>query len=374
MVAVSCNPYEESKEHGRPQAAKKSPVGSFLVFGFHPVGMSNVVAAAAFARGIFNLTRTGIAAELTAASEQRLPPVGGRCRIATKRGVQGSEAGAVVSGILLGGFYSLMGMGQNIIFGVMNIVNFCHGEMLMVGMYITYVLYTYFGVDPYVALPIVAVLMFGLGALIQSTLITPSLKTKSFTNLLFLTVGLGLLLTNGALVIFGSTYYKIITPYSQTYIPLGPVTIALPRLVSFLILIVVAIALFAFLKYSTTGKQIRAVSQNPIGAEVVGINVKKIYILTYGLGVALAGIAGSLLTQFYTIYPTAGASFGFRALIVVVVGGLGSIPGAFFAGIFLGLLEQMSALFISPSYSDMIVFVTFIIILVVRQVMILRRR
>lgn len=231
---------------------------------------------------------------------------------------------ALVNGILLGGFYSLMGMGQNIIFGVMNIVNFCHGEMLMVGMYITYVLYTYFGVDPYVALPIVAVLMFGLGALIQSTLITPSLKTKSFTNLLFLTVGLGLLLTNGALVIFGSTYYKIITPYAQTYIPLGPVTIALPRLISFLILIVVAIALFAFLKYSTTGKQIRAVSQNPIGAEVVG--------------------------------------------------GLGSIPGAFFAGIFLGLLEQMSALFISPSYSDMIVFVTFIIILVVRQVMILRRR
>ena len=119
---------------------------------------------------------------------------------------------AMVNGILLGGFYSLMGMGQNMIFGVMNIVNFCHGEMLMVGMYITYVLYPYCGVDPYAALPIVAVLMFGLGALIQSTLITSSLKTKSFTNLLFLTVGLGLLLTNGALVIFDSTYYKIITP------------------------------------------------------------------------------------------------------------------------------------------------------------------
>ena len=99
VVAVSCNPYEESKEHGRPQAAKKSPVGSFLVFGSHPVGMSNVVAAAAMRKGVFNLTRTGIAAELTAASEQRLPPVGGRCRIATKRGVQGSEAGAVVSGM-----------------------------------------------------------------------------------------------------------------------------------------------------------------------------------------------------------------------------------------------------------------------------------
>lgn len=191
---------------------------------------------------------------------------------------------------------------------------------------------------------------------------------------MFLTVGLGLLLSNGALVLFGSEYRYIRTAYSQTYIPLGPVTIALPRLISFGVLIVVTIALFAFLKYTTIGKQIRAVSQNPVGAEVVGIEVKKIYVLTYGLGIALAGTAGALLTQFYTIFPTAGASFGFRALIVVVVGGLGSIPGAFLAGIFLGLLETMSALFISPSYSDLIVFVTFIVILVVRQTTIARRK
>ena len=281
---------------------------------------------------------------------------------------------AIVNGILLGGFYALMGMGQNIIFGVMKIVNFCHGEMLMVGMYLTYMLYTYAGIDPYLALPLVALIMFLLGAVIQHTLITPSLKTKSFTNLLFLTVGLGLLLSNGALVLFGSDYKSIRTSYSQTNIMLGPVSVALPKLISFLVLIVVTIALFSFLKYSTTGKQIRAVSQNPVGAEVCGINVKRIYLLTYGLGIALAGIAGCLLTQFYSIYPTAGASFGFRALIVVVVGGLGSIPGAFFAGILLGLLEQMSALFISPSYSDMIVFITFIVILVVRQLLIMRRR
>ena len=254
---------------------------------------------------------------------------------------------ACVNGLLMGGFYSLMGMGQNIIFGVMKIVNFCHGEMLMVGMYLTFILYTFFGIDPYLAVPMVAAVMFVLGAGIQHTLITPSLGTKSFTNLLFLTVGLGLLLSNGALVIFGSEYRSIRTAYSQTYIPMGPVTISLPRMISFGVLIVVTIALFAFLKYTTVGKQIRAVSQNPVGAEVVGIDVKKIYLLTYGLGVALAGTAGALLTQFYTIFPTAGASFGFRALIVVVVGGLGSIPGAFLAGIFLGLLETMSALFIS---------------------------
>jgi len=281
---------------------------------------------------------------------------------------------AIVNGILLGGFYALMGMGQNIIFGVMKIVNFCHGEMLMVGMYLTYLLYTYCGIDPYLALPLVAVIMFLLGTVIQHTLITPSLKTKSFTNLLFLTVGLGLLLSNGAMVLFGSDYKSIRTTYSQTTIPIGPVSVALPRLISFAVLIVVTIALFTFLKYSTTGKQIRAVSQNPIGAEVCGINVKKIYLLTYGLGIALAGVAGCLLTQFYSIFPTAGSSFGFRALIVVVVGGLGSIPGAFFAGILLGLLEQMSALFISPSYSDMIVFITFIVILVVRQLIIMRRK
>ena len=281
---------------------------------------------------------------------------------------------ACVNGLLMGGFYSLMGMGQNIIFGVMNIVNFCHGEMQMVGMYLTFILYTFFGIDPYLAVPMVAAVMFVLGAGIQHTLITPSLGTKSFTNLLFLTVGLGLLLSNGALVIFGSEYRSIRTAYSQTYIPMGPVTISLPRMISFGVLIVVTIARFAFLKYTTVGKQIRAVSQNPVGAEVVGIDVKKIYLLTYGLGVALAGTAGALLTQFYTIFPTAGASFGFRALIVVVVGGLGSIPGAFLAGIFLGLLETMSALFISPSYSDLIVFMTFIVILVVRQTVIARRK
>ena len=281
---------------------------------------------------------------------------------------------AIVNGLLMGGFYSLMGMGQNIIFGVMKIVNFCHGEMLMVGMYLTYVLYTYAGIDPYAAVPLVAVIMFFLGAVIEILLIKPSLGTHSFTNLLFLTVGIGLLLSNLALVIFGSGYLSIKTDYSSRVINLGMVNISLPRLISFIVLICITIFLFWLLKYTTVGKQIRAVSQNAVGAEVVGIDVPKIYILTYGLGTALAGVAGALLTQFYTIFPTAGASFGFRALIVVVVGGLGSIPGAFFAGIFLGLLETMVALFISPSYSDLIVFVTFSVILVIRQTIILRRK
>ncbi|MDR1731310.1 MAG: branched-chain amino acid ABC transporter permease [Synergistaceae bacterium] len=280
---------------------------------------------------------------------------------------------ACMNGLLIGGFYSLMGMGQNIIFGVMKIINFCHGEMLMTGMYITFACFTYLGIDPYLGVPLVAVLMFILGGAIQHTLITPSLGTRSFTNLLFLTVGLGILFQNLALVIFSSNYRTISTPYSTQTVHLGMVTMALPKLISFFALIVVSVALFCFLKYSTPGKQIRAVSQNPLGAQVVGINVKMTYVITYGIGVALAGISGALLTQFYIIYPMVGTNFGLRALIVVVVGGLGSIPGAFAAGIFLGLLETLSSLLVGPSFKDLVVFLTFIVILVARQEMILRR-
>ncbi|MCI6673560.1 MAG: branched-chain amino acid ABC transporter permease [Spirochaetaceae bacterium] len=281
---------------------------------------------------------------------------------------------AVVNGLLIGGFYSLMGMGQNIIFGVMKIINFCHGEMLMIGMYLTFVFYSVFGIDPYVALPLVALGCFAIGALVQHTLITPSLGTKSFTNLLFLTVGLGLLYQNLALVIFTSLNRTIVTPYSGKIMHMGPITLALPKLVSLIMLVFITIALFLFLEYTQVGKEIRAVSQNSVGAEVVGINVKRIYILTYGLGCALAGIAGDLLTLFYVINPTVGSQFSFKALIVVVVGGFGSIQGAFVAGIFLGLMETMSSLIIGPTYRDLTVFVSFIIILVVRQVLILRRR
>ena len=280
---------------------------------------------------------------------------------------------ACVNGLMIGGFYSLMGMGQNIIFGVMKIINFCHGEMLMAGMYLTYAFHAYLGIDPYVATPLVAVVMFVAGALFQHTLITPSLGTKSFTNLLFLTVGMGILLTNVAQVIFTSDYRTITTSYSSEILSFGPVTVALPKVVSFCVLIVISVALFIFLKYTTTGKQVRAVAQNPVGAQVVGIDSKKIYMITYGLGAALAGVSGALLTLFYVINPTAGSNFGFRALIVVVVGGLGSIPGAFLAGIFLGLLETLVSLFIGPSLRTLVVFATFIVILVIRQNIILRR-
>ena len=175
---------------------------------------------------------------------------------------------AIANGLMIGGFYALMGMGQNVIFGVMKIINFCHGEMLMVGMYLTFTLCLFLRIDPYMAVPIVAIIMFLLGALLQETLITPSLGTKSFTNLLFLTVGLGTLLQNLALVIFGSSFRTIATSYSTNTVHLGPVTVGLPKLISFIVSMVITVVLFAFLKYTNTGKELSIFTGLPMASAV----------------------------------------------------------------------------------------------------------
>ncbi|GHV44992.1 branched-chain amino acid ABC transporter permease [Synergistales bacterium] len=260
-----------------------------------------------------------------------------------------------------------MGMGQNIIFGVMRIINFCQGELLMCGMYLSYVFFIELGLDPYLSVPLVSICMFVIGGMIQHFLITPSMGTKSFTNLLFLTVGLGILFQNIAMYFFSANYRSVQTSYSTINLGILGTRMGLPKVVSFVVLIVLTIVLFHFLKATRIGKQIRATAQNPIGAQVVGINIKFIYVITYGLGAMIAGIAGCLLLPFYYVFPQVGATFGLRALIVVIVGGLGNIRGAFFAGIFLGVLETLSSLIVGPSYKDLAVFMTFIVILVVRQ-------
>ena len=202
---------------------------------------------------------------------------------------------ALINGILIGGFYALMGMGQNVIFGVMKIINFCQGELLMIGMYLSFVFHESLGLDPYLSIPLVMLCLFILGSLMQHSLITPSLGTRSFTNLLFLTVGLGILFQNVAMIIFTADYRSIKTPYGSRTIGAGELSMSLPRLFSLGVLIVVTIGLFYFLKATTIGKQIRATSQNSVGAQIVGINIKLIYVITYGLGAALAGISGGLL-------------------------------------------------------------------------------
>ena len=174
---------------------------------------------------------------------------------------------AAANGIMVGGIYALIGMSLTLIFGVMKIINFCQGELLMLGMYISFVLFDQCGLDPFVAIPIVAVVMFAFGALLQSTLITRSLHGNDDTNVLFLTVGLGILFQNVALLYFKSEYRTAQSMCSEKIVQLGAINLSLPKVLSFVILLAVTILLFAFLKYTNIGKQIRATSQNSTGAQ-----------------------------------------------------------------------------------------------------------
>jgi branched-chain amino acid transport system permease protein len=274
----------------------------------------------------------------------------------------------LINGIFIGSFYSLIAMGLNIIFGVMKVVNFCQGELLMIGMYCSYLLIITFGMNPYLTPVIVIIFMFIIGGLIQFGLITPVLsKGGSDYSQIFLTVGLGLLFQNLALLSFSSNYRTIQIEYSTSLNFLGQI-ISLPKLISFIALLIVSFFLYFFLSKTDLGKKIRATSQNPLGARLVGINDKQIYIITYGIGAALAGTAGALLLPFYFVFPLIGEVFQLRAFVVVVLGGLGSIKGAFFGGIILGLLETMGAIVVGPSLKDSIVFLSFILILIIREV------
>lgn len=274
---------------------------------------------------------------------------------------------AIVNGLMVGGIYALVGLSLTIIFGVMKIINFCQGELLMLGMYVSFVLYNQFGMDPFLAIPLVAIIMFVFGAILQSTLITRSVREDDDSNVLFLTAGLGILFQNVCLLFFKSDYRTAVSMVSQKNVQLGSVTISLPKLISFFILIVVTILIFLFLHYTTIGKQIRATSQNKTGAQVSGIKTNIVYASTYGLGAAIVGITGACLMSYYYVFPTVGAIYGTRSFIVVTLGGLGNIPGALIGGIVLGLLETLGSVIVGASFKDTVVFGAFILILVFKQ-------
>ena len=281
---------------------------------------------------------------------------------------------AIINGIMVGGIYAMIGMSLNMIFGVMKIVNFCQGELLMVSMYITYLFYSELGMDPFVAIPLVAVIMFGVGALIQSTMITRSIKEDGDQNVLFLTCCLGIFLSNTALLLFKSDYRTAESSFSNQVVSLGNMNISVPKLLGFVVLCITTVLIFLMLYYTRIGKQIRATSQNAIGAQVTGIRTKVIYACTYGLGAAIAGIAGACLMSYYYVYPAVGNIYDTRSFIVVTMGGLGSVVGAFFGGIGLGVMETVGSAVVGAAFKDTLVFIVFILILVVKENLNIRRR
>ncbi|MEJ7815944.1 MAG: branched-chain amino acid ABC transporter permease [Rubrobacter sp.] len=274
-------------------------------------------------------------------------------------------AQVTVSGILLGGVFALIAAGLNIIFGVVRIINFAHGELVMLAMYATFFLHNLFGVDPYLSILIVAPALFLVGVIVQRLVIQPILDASAISKI-FATVGLSLVLINLALILFGGNFRTVRTSYSDATINLGNVNISVSRLIAFAVALVLFAGLFYVLRYTFLGKAFQAVAEDRSTAQLMGIRVQRLYLLAFGLGSALAGVAGALLMPFSTVYPTVGITYTLVAFVVVVLGGLGNMTGTLLAGLLIGLTETFSATFISPSLSGATYFVIFVLVLLVR--------
>ncbi len=273
----------------------------------------------------------------------------------------------LMGGILIGGLYGLIGMGMAINFGVLRIINLAQGELLMVGMYVTYWLFTLGQIDP-LAAPLVSIpFLFILGAVIHKYLITPLSKTKApEENQILLTVGIGLVLTNICMLLFTSDYRNIRVSYSDAVWHVGGISISIPQVIAFAVALVVSGALYLLLMRTDLGKAIRATAQDREASQLMGVNTDRISIITFGIGAAVEGAAGSLLMIVFYLFPEIGGLFTLKAFVIVVLGGMGSIMGALFGGIALGIIESFGAVYVSTGMKDAIGFIFFILILILR--------
>ena len=280
----------------------------------------------------------------------------------------------LISGILLGGLYALIGIGMTIIMGVMKIINLAHGELMMVGMYIAYVLFSAFHIDPYLSILIAAPALFLLGMALQKFLINPVLRVEAIIpeNQVILTVGIGMVLANVATMIFQSDYrqtpvdYATKAWYLRDYWKNAPIELSLsmPWTVSFSVAVLITAALWFFLTKTDTGKSIRATAQDNDAALLMGVNVGRMRVITFGLGSALVGAAGCLFIPIYYIYPDIGGQFTLISFVITILGGLGSTVGAIIGGLILGLFESLTATYIGMGWAPVGRFVIFIAVLI----------
>lgn len=269
---------------------------------------------------------------------------------------------SLISGILIGGVYALIGIGLTIIFGVMRVINFAHGDIMMIGMYLTYNFFTLAGIDPFVSIAFTIPLMFLFGAILQKTFINRVLGALP-QNQILLTIGLGLIMSNAMMFIYTSDYKILTTSYSSSSFNIGTISISWPLAISFLITAAITLLLYWFLMKTDTGQAIRATAQDREAAQLMGINVKRMSILAFGMGAALAGTAGALISPTYYIFPQIGSTFTLKAFVITVLGGMGSIVGATIGGVIIGVAESLGAVYISSGWKDVVVFVLFLLVL-----------
>lgn len=271
----------------------------------------------------------------------------------------------LVNGVLLGGLYALMALGLALVWGVLNIVNLAHGSLIMLGAYAAYFAFTLLHIDPFVALPLVMIVLFAAGYLIQRNILSLIARAPMF-NTLLITFGIDVVLTYLAQMFFSADFRTINPDYAGANFSLFGITLPWVRVLAFLIALVLTGALWLFLGYARTGRAIRATAQNLGAARLHGIEPRLIYALTFGLGAALAGAAGDLYGVVSQINPYIGATLTAKSFAIAIIGGLESPLGVVVGGLFLGIVESLTALYIGPTYVDVASFGILVLVLILR--------
>lgn len=282
-------------------------------------------------------------------------------------------ANVVIAGVLTGLVYGLMALGLSVIFGVVRVVNFAHGEMMTIAMYAATVLFAAWGLDPFLAMLPVALAFFFLGYALQAGFINRFITRPEHSQFMLM-VAVAIVLVNGLLVIFGPDARNVQTDYQLESIEIGKILVDKARLYAAGAALIGAAALFAFFRFSLTGKAIRACADNYLGAKVVGLNVKHLYAFTFGLGAACVAIAGCAMVLLVDVTPPLGPSYTLLAFVIVIVGGLGSMGGALLGGVLIGVSEALAGLLIVPSAKSMFSFGLLILVLLFRPQGLLGRR
>ena len=276
---------------------------------------------------------------------------------------------ALLNGLTTGAVYALIALGLTLIYGVLHIINFAHGASLMMALYGVYALKERWGIDPYVALPIMVTAMFVLGYAMQRLIINRASHGKD-ENILLVTLGLSIVMENVALLFFKSDTRTIDTSYTLTTVAIGPeaaqVMVSLPKLVAFAGALVVSALLIIILQRTDLGRAIRAVAKEKQGARLMGIDVEHVYAMCFGLGLACLGAAACFLLPAYYVNPQVGNGFVLVAFTVVVLGGMGSFAGALLGGLLIGVVESFGGLFLGESLGQVGIFVIFIAVLLLR--------
>lgn len=271
---------------------------------------------------------------------------------------------ALANGVMLGGVYALISVGLTLIFGVMSVVNFAHAEFFMLGMFVSFLIWQAWGIDPLISAPIVGILVFLVGMLLERLLIEPIIHAPPIAQVMA-TVGLSLVLQNGASLAFGNDFRSVFTPYQTATIHLAVLRLSAPYFYAFLYATFCLLALYWFLYRTDLGQAIRATAQNRNAAALMGISARRTFMLAFGLGVGLAGLAGSVILPYTTVFPTVGTQYVLIMFTVVVLGGLTSIRGTLAAALAVGVIQSVSATYLSTQLQNLAVFAIFYLALVV---------